>query len=621
MVFRNANFDLQDEAIRHLVFMQRYSDGEVRRLLAFLNKELYPALIAKVASTMAATTVKGVGRNVQSTQKLANLVKQISKITNTKMSDARARLVDSLTDFASSEAETVQAGLRNKLPAIIDVSQPPAALLKSIVTARPMRGQHIRDHFNTLSKSLQTKVVSAVNVGLAEGQSTDQITKAALRATNTSRNQVKTIVQTAVTHTSSHAREETYKANDDMVKGVRYLATLDSVTSIICGALDGQIFRVGSGPRPAMHPNCRSTTTPVLKSFEELGFKGLKDVPESTRAGLNGQVPAKTTYEDWLKRQSVADQNRILGKGKADLFRKGTPLKKFTSAGNKPFTLGQLRKRDGLKPLPKKPRVVPRKDGKTKPRKPKVVPRKTVPKEAPAIPVRGATVEPPISKTFLSAKGKPLPLEEQAAKLKEIYPALRINRLKGKNTTAIANIFTALEKFAGDVPKSAQQITNLNFPTLRKGNPARARFMTNTQTGLTDRIDLEFSSRYFGATKLAKTKEMLKHAVDTNFLASGTIQSVAHHELGHVYSFTMNRATRTQVKGWIRNNPPTQNQLSQYGLTNSEEGFAEAWGVLNTQGSKGNPWVEEYSKQLLKAHEDAVTGETFIPQFLKDLAK
>jgi hypothetical protein len=101
-----------------------------------------------------------------------------------------------------------------------------------------------------------------------------------------------------------------------------------------------------SGPA---HHQCRSTTVPVLKSWEELGIPGLKDAPESTRAALGGAVPGKLTYGDWLKRQPASMQDLALGKGRAALFRAGKlDVRDLVDSTGRSLTLKELRALEGL---------------------------------------------------------------------------------------------------------------------------------------------------------------------------------------------------------------------------------------------------------------------------------
>jgi hypothetical protein len=93
--------------------------------------------------------------------------------------------------------------------------------------------------------------------------------------------------------------------------------------------------------------NCRSTSVPVLKSFRELGFD-IDEVPVSTRAGMDGQVAADTTFEGWLSRRDVAEQNDKLGVGRAQLWRDGKiKFRDLVDGNGRELTLAELRAKTG----------------------------------------------------------------------------------------------------------------------------------------------------------------------------------------------------------------------------------------------------------------------------------
>ena len=112
-----------------------------------------------------------------------------------------------------------------------------------------------------------------------------------------------------------------------------------------CKARDGKVYPVDSGPRPPAHPNCRSSTSYVLKSWKELGID-LKEFPEGTRASMDGQVPANVTYNEWLKGKDSTFQDKVLGPTRAKLFREGMPVDRFVNKAGDRLTLDKLRERD-----------------------------------------------------------------------------------------------------------------------------------------------------------------------------------------------------------------------------------------------------------------------------------
>ncbi len=219
-----------------------------------------------------------------------------------------------------------------------------------------------------------------VRNGLLTGESTDQIARrlkgrlqfgdlgplsvrqlsqAGGELTSVANNQVMAMVRTSINQVANEASQQVYKANQDVTKRYRYVATLDSRTSAICRALDGQEFDYGKGPTPPQHFNCRSTTVPII-DYEGLGFdppppSALRR-PNSAFKGprpVRGEnVPDNETYGQWLNQQSKATKQDVLGKSKVPYFNRlvnkygpTDAIRKFVSADGSELTLEQLKRR------------------------------------------------------------------------------------------------------------------------------------------------------------------------------------------------------------------------------------------------------------------------------------
>lgn len=156
------------------------------------------------------------------------------------------------------------------------------------------------------------------------------------------------IVRTAVTYVSSEAHLATFRENAHALAGVQYSATLDSSTTEICLFLDGTVWPVDSDkiivPGLHTHVGCRSTLVPV-PDYAKFGlepppetFRKARDLSDLSaeelnkrmsvrrRQGLLGKnidVSSRVTAERWLKGQPMRVQVKMLGKGKAVLFREG----------------------------------------------------------------------------------------------------------------------------------------------------------------------------------------------------------------------------------------------------------------------------------------------------------
>ena len=154
--------------------------------------------------------------------------------------------------------------------------------------------------------------------------------------------QAEALARTAVMHVSNTARDIFWQANEDIIKGYMRVETLDERTCIVCGLEDGRIYGVNE-PKPFLpqHLNCRGILCPLFKSFRELGIDA-DELPATTRASMNGQVPKYTTWKDMLKSASSKEQVEILGPTRAKLYQQGMPVESFVKDG-KLLTLKELK--------------------------------------------------------------------------------------------------------------------------------------------------------------------------------------------------------------------------------------------------------------------------------------
>jgi len=230
-------------------------------------------------------------------------------------------------------------------------------------------GQVVQKAFRGIAEDQAELFGQVVRQGLLTGETTDEISnrlKGRLRygqtgsvkeiakkggqATTVANNQVIALVRTSINQVANAASQQVYEANQDITKKYRYVATLDTRTSAICRALDGQEFEYGKGPTPPQHFNCRSTTVAVI-DYDELGF-----IPprEGKRAAEGGMVPANESYGQWLAKQPKARKIEALGKSKVAYFDKLSAkygpkdaIAKLVRDDGSEVTLEQLRKRYG----------------------------------------------------------------------------------------------------------------------------------------------------------------------------------------------------------------------------------------------------------------------------------
>ena len=134
-----------------------------------------------------------------------------------------------------------------------------------------------------------------------------------------SRRGVTALVRTSINHATNQGRNEVWKENEDVIGHVEWISTLDTRTTPICRVRDGKTgpvkptdnYKPPPGrkalkpqmARPPAHPNCRSTTVAITKSWKELGFD-FEELDPGTRSSLDGRVPEDMNYFDWLSSTS-----------------------------------------------------------------------------------------------------------------------------------------------------------------------------------------------------------------------------------------------------------------------------------------------------------------------------
>ena len=105
-----------------------------------------------------------------------------------------------------------------------------------------------------------------LKVGLAEGKSLQKIARDIRLKFKTSNYNAMRLVRTETTHVHEQSALQFYK--DTGVKKYEFMAYIDERTSETCTALNGKRFNVDDAEVgvnfPPMHPNCRSTTAPVV---------------------------------------------------------------------------------------------------------------------------------------------------------------------------------------------------------------------------------------------------------------------------------------------------------------------------------------------------------------------
>lgn len=337
----NASDRLADLYVIRQLILQRLVAGEQRKFNKLLDS-ISAEIEKKLKSGAALSNFK--------VQRLNKAIQELAAIVVVTAPD--------LNDFAALESRFA-VGAIGQLS--LTATLPAASTLQSIATSSLIEGSTISGWFGQLQSSTRFELSRAVKLGASLGETNAEILKRIISQSDKgpevfakTRRDGMAIVRTSIQTISNDARQATYAKNENLVRGVQWLSTLDGRTSDICIARSGLVWSLPdfkpqghniSWQAPPAHWNCRSTTIPVLPSLEEMGIDP-STIPAQTRSSIDGEVAADLTFDDFLKGKPKAFADEMLGKGKAELWRDGKiTLQQLLDQRGNPLTVSQLRSR------------------------------------------------------------------------------------------------------------------------------------------------------------------------------------------------------------------------------------------------------------------------------------
>lgn len=362
---QTANERLLNEAIAHAIDLNRYSTGVVRRMMALLNK-VDADLIAQL--TGALERVPEGSFSVERLEQLIASVRQLNADAYRAVFDALPQEMEALAGYETGyQVQALEHAIPEEILLKIQLFRVAPAQVYAAALSRPFQGALLRTWAAEVPAARMTLIRNAVRVGFVQGKTTDEIIRS-IRGTRAlqyrdgllerPRRELESVVRTALSHTAAIARDQVHEANADIIDALAWVSTLDGRTSPMCRIRDGKHYTADSAHKPIghripwgqgpgrLHFCCRSCSAPVTKSYRELGID-IDELSPGTRASMDGQVPAETTYGQWLARQSAARQDDILGPERGQLLRKGgLSLEEMYSPRGDWLTLDQLRARD-----------------------------------------------------------------------------------------------------------------------------------------------------------------------------------------------------------------------------------------------------------------------------------
>lgn len=324
---RTGNEQLLDSQILWQILLLRYSLHVRARVLEIVNG----TEVDVATQIRGALAVEPGMRDPAKLAELNRLVDRLEVVRRQAWEQGAQVAQDELTNLGRVENERQSEVYGAWLP---DIRKPAWVALAGFAVSSPFQGRSFRQWFADAAQDDAKRIRTAIFDGVGRSERPDDIARRVVGSarakggdgvTQISRNHIDAIVRSGILHVAARVRDQFFQANAATLLNEQYLAVLDSRTTQICRRLNGNRYRVGQGPMPPMHINCRSIRYAVLPRW------------------AGGPVPEPEVYENWLRRQSADVRLELLGATRAARMRAGTfDATRFSDYGSKAMTLDEV---------------------------------------------------------------------------------------------------------------------------------------------------------------------------------------------------------------------------------------------------------------------------------------
>ena len=354
------NDRINERIIEHQVELERLTVAGTREVLKRLQ-----TLQEKLLALLVQIDPSGAVYPANQKKRLEQLIKEANKAIGDTYYQMASHHASLMTDYGYAESQIfVQIYNEEAGGALIH-----PVLTKEAVTAIAsdlmFEGATTAEWWRKQSTDFKYRFKAEMTEGVMEGEDIGTLTRRVRDSMNIPHNNAEALARTGYHNIFQDVRRRTYEGNSDIIQQVMWLATLDTRTSPICRVLDNRRWKlddektpVGHGMKwkgwPPAHWNCRSTTTPVTPSWNELienpdVARILDKLKPQYRESMDGKVPADMSYNDWLKKQPAERQKQVLGPKRYELWKDGkiTNVNQLIDQRGNPLTLDELYKKYG----------------------------------------------------------------------------------------------------------------------------------------------------------------------------------------------------------------------------------------------------------------------------------
>lgn len=303
---------LVDAYTRRQVFLQRLSNG--------IWEEIKPTL--ETILEKIETRIRLADTEIRQ-HNLTQLLRDLQQAIEEGQSEFDEGLRERLVKFAEEEIDFAQQTYSKVVTEPLEqpeessivplVAGATAGILIGAATQRMTNAQISDRLFRPTARDIRSTVSNGIISNIAFGQ---LLTRVRQKLGTKLPNQARTVVATSLNNVAMAARGAFVRANGLIFGEERYVAVLDTRTTLRCASLDGEIFPVRTGPQPPIHYNCRSTRVPIPRS------RFIDPQAANLAAGRN------QTFSQFLSSQPQSFRDEFFSK-----FTNGAELQKLAEQG------------------------------------------------------------------------------------------------------------------------------------------------------------------------------------------------------------------------------------------------------------------------------------------------
>lgn len=192
------------------------------------------------------------------------------------------------------------------------------------VLSRPWTADNLtfRDRCWTNKQDLVNSVNTQLTQMIIRGEAPDKAIAAISHQFKVGRDKAGRLIMTEAAAFSSAAQKDCY--GELGVERFKVVATFDEDVCEICGAMDGEVFKMADYQigltAPPFHPWCRCCTCPYFGDMAKLGERWTRN-PD----GTTSKMPADMSFDEWKKRFVVQKSDLQSDRSTAILAEKNLP--------------------------------------------------------------------------------------------------------------------------------------------------------------------------------------------------------------------------------------------------------------------------------------------------------